>query len=169
MKIRIDLENKDAVIAWLERIKKGSGNAKPLWKAMTPKITEFVDWQFRSESDVAKRWKKLKPSYKAWKIKKGFSSGIGVMTGKLREGSGTSAKKKYTRKILFWRVNESYVRNKKGQKYARYFNKVRPIYKNVAFRVNSFLSFDVKQFKSGSYNSFTYIWLRNALTKGVKK
>lgn len=163
MALKIDVKNKEQVIKWLEKIKKGSGDARPLWKAMTPKIIYFIDWQFREEDDTGKRWKSLKPAYKEWKIKKGFASGIGVMTGKLKKGAGELAIKKYKRKVLQWSVDQSFVRGKKGVRYAKYFDGVRPVYKNVVLRINSFLTFDIKRFESGSLNSFTYAWLRKYL------
>lgn len=164
MNLKIDIENKDEVIKWLEKIKTGAGDARPLWKAITPKINEFIDWQFRTTDDSAKRWKRLKPAYRKWKQKKGYFTTIGTMTGRLSRGAGRYARKTYKRKELVWGVNQDYVK-KNGKEYARYFNKERPIYKNVVLRINSFLTFDVQQFENGSINSFTYLWLRKYLRK----
>jgi hypothetical protein len=162
MNVQVLIDNKEECIKWLNKIKTGSGDARPLWHAMEDKITEFVYYQFRESDDSGKRWKRLTPKYKAWKKKRGFSGTIGTLTGYLKEYAGEGAVKKFGRTELYWAVNQSKV------KYAKWFNNRRSIYKNVALRVNSFLSFDVKQFNDGSHNSFTYSWLRNALIEGQK-
>jgi len=164
MRFSVDIENKEQVVNWLERLKKGTDDARPFWNAMTPKINEFVDKQFDPASDSGKGWKSLKPKYKTWKIKKGYSPAIGVMTGRLREGAGVQSSKKYKKKELIWAVNQNHVQDH-GVRYAGYFNAERSIYKRIALRLNSFLGIDIKKFEGGSHNSFTYIWLRNELRK----
>lgn len=158
--IKIIVANKENYIKWLNKIRKGSGNARPLWLAMTPKIQEFIDFQFNESSDTGKRWRRLKPSYKKWKKKKGFSTAIGVMTGKLKSAAGTEAKKKATPKSLIWLLNNS-VATSKGIKYAKWFNASRPIYRNVALRTTSFLNQDIANFPNGA--GFTFNWLKNSL------
>jgi len=162
--MRIDIENKDQVIRWLENLKRGTGDARPFWRALTPRITEFVEKQFDYSSDSGKRWKSLTDKYVKFKAKKGFHPGIGVMTGLLGEGAGKRAIKKYKRKELLWSVNQGLVQNK-GKKYAGFFHKDRPIYDMVAIRLNSFLGIDIQKFTGGSKNSITYLWLRNELRK----
>lgn len=164
--IKLDIENKEAVLRWLEQIKKGTGDARPLWKAMTPKIIQFVDNQFQQGSSANKTWKPIKHGYKRWKAKKGFSTGVGVMTDTLKRGAGVQAKKKYKKKFLEWKVNNSLVNpfsKKTLGSYVKHFDKVRPVYDNTIIRVNSFLTTDIQSFNGGSYNNFTYAWLRKSL------
>ena len=52
MRFHIDIENKDEVVRWLERLKNGTDDAKPFWKALTPTIIKFVDTQFDYTSDA---------------------------------------------------------------------------------------------------------------------
>jgi hypothetical protein len=170
-KFKLDIENKDKVIKWLEKIKKGSGDARPLWIAMIPKVTEFVNYEFHDTIDGHKLWENLTSRYKKWKQKKGFSTGIGVMTGKLREGAGKDSIKQITPKSLKWILNDSNTKSNKGFNYAPVFNygkrdgtqAARPIYKFTALRLNSFMKLDAKKFKAGSHASFTYKWFRNVL------
>ena len=159
--IKIIIANKENYIKWLNKIRKGSGNARPLWLAMTPKIQEFINFQFNETGDTGKRWRKLKPSYKKWKKKKGFSTAIGVMTGKLKKAAGIEADKKYSRKSLIWLLDNSVAVSKKGVRYAKYFNSSRPVYRNVALRTTSFLNQDIKNFPNGA--GFTFNWLKNSL------
>lgn len=171
MKISLDIENKEEVILWLQNIKRGTGDARPLWHAVTPKIIEFVNMQFDETGDGAAKagWKSLKPKYKAWKIKKGYPGVIGVMTGKLKIAAGEQAVREYKERELVWGVNNDVATsNRTGTEYAKYFNAKRNIYRNTVLRMNSFLSFDIKQFIGGSHNSFTYIWLRDSL-RGMKE
>ena len=164
MKYYIDIENKQAVIDWLEQVKRGSGDARMLWRAVLPKVQkEFIEGaQFSSHSNVGKGWKSLTPKYKRWKSKNGFQTVIGVMTGKLRKAAGTGSIVKMLPKSMTIRVDESKA-VRKGVAYAKYFNDLRPVYKAVPFRINSFLATDVKKFNTGSHNSFSYAWLRNSL------
>lgn len=158
--IQVIMSGQDAYLKWLDKIKKGSGDARPLWIAMTPKIIEFVNHQFSETSDSGKRWKKLTIPYKKWKAKKGFPTAIGVRTGKLKRASGTQAIKQLRMKSLVWRMDAS-IPVENGRPYAKYFHEKRPIYKNVDLRVNSFLSKDIKNFPNRV--GFTYKWLRKSL------
>lgn len=166
MKVKLDIKNKEAVIEWLNRVKQGSDDARPLWQAVTPKIEkEFIEMgQFSPYTNTGKGWKHLTAKYIRWKSKVGYPNVTGIMTGKLRFAAGRDALVKQKPKYMTIRVNEKLVRNAKGEQYAHYFNALRPVYKTVPKRINSFLSFDVKKFSDGrTHNSFTYLWLRNAL------
>jgi len=172
MRISLDIENKESVIRWLNEIRKGSGDARPLWLAVVPKIIEFVNFEFSSTVDKHKRWESLNSIYKKWKVTHGFPSGIGVLTGKLRRGAGLLAKKKMRKRDFVWELNQSGVVSKKGYSYAPVFHfgkrdgsqPPRTIYKFTALRLNSFLKLDAKKFSDGTVHAnFTYKWLKKSL------
>lgn len=167
----LDIENKEAVIKWLDKLRQGSGDARPLWTAMIPKIQEFVSYEFHPTIDDHKGWASLKEKYKEMKMKYGYPPGIGVRTGKLRSAAGQKAIIKMTEKSLIWKLNEA-IPVEDGIPYARNFHEgqdkipARPIYKYTALRVNSFLTLDVKRFNDGTVHAnFTYNWLKNTLLK----
>lgn len=169
--IDFDIENKEQTLNWLKRVREGLENAKPLWKALTPKITEFVDYEFDPNRDSHKKWAKLSPSYREWKRRKGFPVGIGYLRGNLKKGAGQNANKKYGEKSLLWKVNHSGVRSKKGYKYAWVFHKgntkgtqpARPIYQYTVLRINSFVGHDIKK-----DTGITYGWLKKAIKEAGK-
>ena len=178
MKVGFDIENKEQVIQWLEKLRKGTGDARPLWIAMYPKIVEFVNYEFHDSADTHKLWPALDSKYKRWKQLKGFSIGMGVMTGKMRTGAGKEAKKVLKEDSLLWILNQTNVRSKKGYRYAPVFNfgrrdgsqPARKIYKYTALRISSFLKLDAKKFESGvTHASFTYNWLRKAFKEAGLK
>lgn len=175
----IDIKNKEEVIKWLNEIKKGSGDATLLWKAVTPKIIEFVEYGLDPEQDSHKLWPRLSLNYLIWKIRTHHVSGMGFLSGTMRKAAGEDAIKEYTPTSLIWKLNSSVVQahSKNGYDYSMVFNyggrkkkqKPRPIYRYTQLRINSFLAFDVKQFNDGrSHNSFTYRWLKKSLEKGYK-
>lgn len=167
----LDIENKDAVIKWLNELRRGTGDARPLWTAMIPKITEFVNYEFHPTMDAHKGWASLKQKYKESKMRHGYPPGIGIRTGKLRLGAGEKAIKQMDTKSLLWKLDVS-IPVENGIPYAHYFHfgtskmPARTIYKYIALRVNSFLSLDVKRFNDGqTHANFTYTWLSNTLRK----
>jgi hypothetical protein len=178
---KLDIKNKEAVIAWLNKIRKRSGDATPLWKAVTPKIEEFVNYEFHKTADGHKLWPRLRVDYLIWKIHTKGVSGIGFLNGDLRDAAGVSAKKEYKPLSLRWELNTGIG---KVNDYVWRFNygfmgtdaigrninqKARPIYKYTALRVNNFLKLDAKKFKDGKIHaSFTYKWFRNVLEEGYK-
>jgi hypothetical protein len=177
MEFTLDVKNKDAVIKWLEEIREGSGDATPLWKAVTPKIIEFVDYEFSPTIDGHKLWPRLNVDYLIWKIKKYKVSGIGYMTGSMKDAASKNAVKTYTSKSLTWQLNSNDVEShsKNGYDYSQVFHfgkrdnsqKPRPIYKYTALRLNNFLKLDAKQFSDGTkHANFTWEWLRKSLEKG---
>lgn len=188
--LTLDIKNKEAVIAWLERIREGSGDATPLWIATTPKIIEFVDYELDPNRDAHKLWKRLSPKYLLWKIKHKGVSGIGYLTGTMREAAGKEAFKIYNPKSLLWKVNTTITNKESGVSVGKYvyafhygrdvsyskkaekalkkakkLNKqpARPLYKYTALRINNFLKLDAKKFNTGDHASFTYNWLRKSL------
>jgi len=163
MDFELDIENKKAVVNWLNQIRKGTGDARPLWRALTPRLNEFVNWQFRGTDNSGKRWKRLTPKYLEWKRKNNYFTGIGVRTGALKKATGINAVKTYSPKYLLWAVNPSI-------DYAKHFNSKRNIFRNIAARFNNFMKLDAKQFEDGKVHAnFTYAWLRNILAPRNKK
>src|SRR4030042_664909 len=172
---KLDISNKEAVFAWLDRIRKGSDDARPLWKAMAKQIPVFTNYEFDPNRDNHKLWPKLKDSTLAQKERKGFPSGIGFQTGTLREPAGAQAKRELKPKYMLWLLNAEMTRTKGGKwKYGEVFHwgkkdgsqPARPIFKYTRFRVSSFLKLDAKNFKNGvTHASFTYAWLKKMLEK----
>lgn len=162
---KIIIENKENYFKWLNKIKKGTSDARPLWTSMTPQIIEFVNFQFNEGSDTGKRWKRLTPRYKKWKVRHGFSPMIGIKAGRLKEAAGSKAIKRSTRTSLSWAVNHSVATSVRGKEYAGHFNRKRPIYRNVALRTNSFLKTDINNFPNRT--GFTYNWLKKSLIPTV--
>ncbi len=177
----LEIQNKKAVIQWLNDIRNRTGNAIPLWKAVTPKIEEFVTYELHPTRDGHKLWPRLKPKYLNWKRRtKGFS-GMGYLSGNLRDAASNSANKEYSPLSLKWSINtgigkvNDYVwrfhygfmgTDSLGRKVRQ---KPRPIYRYTALRVDSFLKLDAKKFNDGrTHASFTYNWLRKELEKGYK-
>lgn len=179
---KLDIENKEEVISWLRDISRGSGDAIPLWKAVTPKVEEFVDYELHPEIDSHKLWPQLNPSYLLWKIGAKGVSGIGYLEGDMREAASKKAVKTYKPKTLLWKLNTGYKRVKdyvyrfhfgfEGEDSLGRFVKQpeRPIYKYTYIRVSNFLKLDAKNFSDGSrHANFTYNWLKKSLEKGYKK
>ena len=167
----LDIENKEAVIQWLNQLRKGTGDARPLWLAMIPKITEFVKYEFHPTIDAHKGWASLKDKYKETKMRYGYPPGIGVRTGKLRMAAGERAIKQMNERTLIWKLDTS-IPIEDGKQYAYWFHlghdrmPARSIYKYTALRVNTFLTLDVKNFNNGqTHANFTYTWLKNTLQK----
>jgi hypothetical protein len=190
-KFSIELKNKSQVIKWLQDIREGTGDARPLWKAVSPKIIEFVEYEVDSNRDAHKLWKKLTPKYLAWKIRNKGVSGIGYLSGSMRRAMGKEAIKEYNPKNLLWKINTSTINSETGKPVSKYiyafhygrdqgFSKgaqkilkkakklnkqpARPLYKYTALRLNNFLKLDVKQFSNGTkHANFTYAWLKKYL------
>jgi hypothetical protein len=170
----IDISNKEEVIKWLNKIRTGSGDARPLWTAMikSKKIEQFARYEFNPSSDSHKMWADLKPNYLRWKKAHKFPTGIGFLTGKLREAASSDAKKVLKKKSLTWILNSDVPVSKRGYKYAPVFHwgkrdgsqPPRKIFRYTHLRVSSFLKLDAKKFASGvRHASFTYVWLRKVL------
>lgn len=182
----IDLENKEAVFKWLDDIRERSGNAVPLWKAVTPKLQEFVAYEFHPNRDGHKIWPRLNVDYLIWKIRVKGVSGIGYMSGTMTEAAGKSAIKEYKPLSLTWKLNSSMVQGHSDNSYdysqvfhfgtknqsrgkGKRVQRPRPIYKYTALRLNNFLKLDVKKFNDGTtHANFTYKWLKKALEEGYK-
>jgi hypothetical protein len=183
---KLDIKNKDAVIKWLEEIRRGSGDATPLWVAVTPKIVEFVDYEFHPTRDTHKLWPRLSVNYLIWKIRKHHVSGIGYKTGVMKDAASKNAIKLYKSKSLTWQLNSNAVAANDPNRYdyskvfhfgtrnqtkgkGKRVQKPRPIYKYTAIRLNNFLKLDAKTFNSGvKHANFTYSWLRKSLEAGYK-
>ncbi len=166
----LDIENKEEVIRWLNRLREGLGDARPLWTAMIPKIKEFVSFEFHPTVDSHKGWAKLSEKYKEWKIRQGYAPGIGVRKGWLRYGAGERAIIKMNEKTLIWQLNPEPMLKHEGSDYSLSFHKgegkkpARPIYKYTALRVSTFLTLDAKRFSDGSVHAnFTYNWFKKTL------
>lgn len=177
----VDIKNKKEVIKWLNKIRKGTGDARPLWMAMSKKIPEFTDYELDPDSDSHKLWPKLSKRYLKWKSKKFGHVGMGYLWGTLQKAAGKKAKRMVTPTTLLWIVNSS-VAGKKGKKVGDYLFRfhygfsgedrlgrkinqpARKLFRYTNLRVSSFLKLDAKKFKSGAVHaSFTYNWLRKVL------
>ena len=179
----LDISNKEEVIKWLNKIRKGSGDARPLWLAMQKKIPQFTDYEFDPKRDSHKLWITLTPEYEAWKKRKGFPVGMGYLFGSMREAAGKRAIKKISKNKMLWIVNPK-VATEKGavgdymyrfhwgyrgtDKLGRKIDQpAREMLRYTHLRVSSFLKLDAKKFKSGvTHASFTYNWLRKVLEVG---
>lgn len=176
MLYKLDIKDKNKTIRWLRHIEKGTADASPLWRAMIPKITEFVNFEFDTTRDKHKLWQVLNEDYLKWKIKHGKARGIGIMDGKLRDGAGRLAQRKIKPKSMTWILNQANVESEEGYPYAPVFNfgkrdgsqPPRPIYKYTVLRINSFLKLDAKKFSTGQHANFTYRWLKNSLKAEVR-
>jgi len=170
--VNFDIENKEKTLRWLDRVREGLEDARPLWKALTPKITDFIDYEFDPKKDAHKKWAVLSGRHLAYKKRKGYNPGIGNMKGKLKKGAGMNAIKKYKEKSLLWKLNHAKVKSKRGYEYAWVFHKgnpktnqpARPIYRFTCLRINSFVRRDVKKGIGLTYN-----WLKKAIKEANKK
>lgn len=166
--IKIDADWKPT-IKWLTDIKNGTGDARPLWLAMIPRIREFVADEFSGSNP--NKWPALTPKYRHWKAKKGFPHWIGVMTGTMKEAANEKAEIDLQPTYMTWKLNPNNALSKKGYPYANVFNfgrrdgkqPPRPIYKSTVLRVNNFLRKDINNMEGGSSMSFTFRWLMNAV------
>lgn len=177
----VNISNKKEVIKWLNKIRKGSGDARPLWIAMSKKMPEFTDYEFDPNADPHKLWPGLTKPYLKWKKRKFGHSGMGFLHGNLQKAAGIKAKRMITPKTMLWMVNPN-ITGAKGKKVGDYLYRfhygftgsdslgrninqpARRIFRYTALRVNSFLKLDAKKFKSGAVHaSFTYNWLRKVL------
>jgi hypothetical protein len=183
--VSLIIKNKENCIKWLNEIRSGSGDARPLWKAVTPKVIEFVDYEFHPSRDTHKMWAGLGAKYLKWKIKRYKVSGIGYLTGALKNAASKDAIKTSNPKNFIWALNTEHQEGRVPvSKYAYRFHfgfkgtdsakreinqKERPIYKYTAIRVNNFLKLDAKEFNNGSkHANFIYTWLKKELEKGEK-
>lgn len=180
----LDIENKEAVFKWLDDIRNRSGNAIPLWKAVTPKLQEFIEYEFHPSRDGHKLWSRLNVNYLLWKIHVKKVSGIGYLSGTMAEAAGKSAIKTYSPMSLTWKLNSGMVSSNGGYDYSKVFHygtknqtkgkgkrvqRPRPIYKYTTLRLNNFLKLDVKRFNDGTtHANFIYNWLKKALKEGYK-
>lgn len=169
----INISNYEAVIKWLDKIRAGSGDARPLWAAMikSKTIEKFVQHEFHSTQDSHKMWPALSPGYLEWKRKRG-ETGIGYLSGALREAASSQAKRKPGKKSLRWILDQTVPVSDKGYRYAPVFHwgkkdgsqPARRIFRYTALRVSSFLKLDAKKFESGvTHASFTWRWLKGVL------
>lgn len=164
--IRTFVKDTKSAIKWLQSISKGTGDARPLWRAYQPKIIETVNWQFNVSADGHKRWKNIDGKYRRWKVMKGFFWGIGTKTGDLRQAAGRGALKKFKRDELIWIVDDSLT----GAPHARHFHQKRPIYDNISLRFNAFQDREAKLFNSGrGKQTFIWKWIMPIINKGAKK
>jgi len=161
MNIKAEFKDFKPTLKWLNKIKNGTGDARPLWIAMTPKLREFIANEFSGANPA--RWLALTAKYRHQKAKQGFPHWIGVRTGAMRIAANQRAKIKYSPKVLEWKLDTSMTPTKSGIPYALYFNQARPIYRSVRDRVNAFLRTDIKDMAGGSKAAFTFAWLEKAL------
>ncbi len=170
-------------LQWLENIKKGTDDARPLWFAMLPRVHAFVAEEFSGTNP--NKWAQYKPNkvimrtgnksamgvstYKAWKVNHGYPWWIGVMTGRMKRAANENATINVTPKKLTWELNKSGTPTKGGDQYAQFFSggtrkmTARPIYKSTVLRVNNLLRQDINNMKGQSRSSFTFAWIEKAL------
>jgi hypothetical protein len=166
--IKIDANWKPS-LEWLEQIKKGTGDARPLWIAMIPKIREFVAFEFAGSNP--NKWPRLNQKYLEWKVKHGFPSWIGAMSGKMKDAANEKAEINMQPEYMTWKLNPQNALSKKGYPYPNVFNwgrrdgkqPARPIFKSTVLRVNNFLRTDINNMEGGSRMSFTFKWLEKAV------
>lgn len=155
-------------LEWLENIKRGLDDARPLWVAMLPRIHEFVAYEFSGSN--SNNWPQLTPQYKRQKVRQGYPYWIGVRTGTMRKAANEEASISITPKQLNWELNKSGTPTKgRGDQYAQFFHRgtkkmpARPIYKTTVRRVNSLLRKDINNLEGNNRMSFTFKWLEKAL------
>ena len=136
MNIEIEVEWK-ATHEWLDRVRKGVEDARPLWKGITPILREWTANEFAGGNP--NRWMKLTPKYKAWKAKEGYPTKIGTMKGKLADASSEGAIVNYNYSSMTFQVDTSKTINESGDSYAKYFNKYRPLFRWTNNRIVSWL------------------------------
>jgi hypothetical protein len=164
MNIKVDT-NFEPTRKWFENVKKGIGDARPLWIAMLPKIQEFTSYEFTSRNP--NQWERISSKWQQWKVDHGFPATIGVYKGKLKKGAVDNAIIKVDEKQLIWKLNETNVvsdpyKSVKGRQsgggyaYAQVFNKKRPIFKATVFRLNTDTYLKGLTFKSAN------AWIRDA-------
>jgi hypothetical protein len=166
--IRIDADWQPS-IKWLTEIKNATGDARPLWIAMIPKIRGFVAEEFTPRNP--NKWPQLSPKYKKWKEKRGYPSWIGELHGKMKSAANEKAVIDMQPTFMTWKLDPQNALSKKGYPYANVFNfgrrdgkqPARTIYKSTVLRVNSFLRTDINNMEGGASMSFTFAWLRKAI------
>lgn len=140
--IHLDMDASGA-LRWLNGVKRGVGDMSPLYKAIEPSMRKFAKTEFSSSNP--NNWMELKPEYKAWKSSKGFSTNIGVMTGRMKWAASDGAKTTITQKTMIYELDNSKTRTKKGVDYSQYFDHYkdgspkRKIFRWTALRVESFI------------------------------
>jgi hypothetical protein len=165
MNFKIEADFKPT-LEWLEKIKRGLDDARPLWMAMIPRIREFVDEEFSGNNP--NKWQSLTPKYRHWKAQHGFPHWIGVLTGNLKKASGQNAKVKINPKWLEWAVNTD-MTQVKGGNYGIFFSRgtskmpARQIFRSSKMRINNFLKKDINDMEGGSRMAFTFAWLNKAI------
>ncbi len=164
-KIKVDWK---PTLAWLERIKAGTGDARPLWAAMIPRIRTFVKDEFAGGNP--NKWQSLSPRYRHWKATHGYPHWIGVLTGKMRDAAGPGANIQLKPRVLIWGLDQNKTRAKNGASYSGYFHSgtrkmpARPIFRSTRLRVDTMLRKDLNDMKSGDPRmSFTFAWLSKSL------
>lgn len=166
MNFSVDVDWKPS-LKWLDQIKSGAGDARPLWVAMIPRVREFVAEEFSGNNP--NKWSALTPKYRHWKAMRGFPHWIGVLHGNLRQGAGPGAKIVIHPKYFKWELDQSKTVNARGTNYAPFFNfgtskmPARPVFKSTVLRVNNFLRKDINDLYGGSRMAFTFKWLEKAI------
>ena len=122
---------------WLDSVKNGIGNMKPLFKGIEGDVRYFAASEFSDHNP--NKWRRLTPNYKNWKTNMGYPETIGVRTGRLKAGASAHARVKISRKKMIYVLNEDNVKDNKNRKYAKWFDRKRPLFKWTALRVNSFI------------------------------
>ena len=137
------------IIERLNKSARDSSDMKDVFSVITPWIRDTMRHVF-SEANPS-GWANLKSRYRAWKVKKGYPVTIGIMTGALRTSVSTKAITKFRKKSMLYQLNPAVSgmqrgtaksRNVKVGKYAKYFNRRRPIFGYAS----EFLNDKIKEF-----------------------
>lgn len=164
IKIRADWK---PTLEWLENIKRGTDDARPLFIALVPRIQTFVADEFSGANP--NKWPILNPKYRQWKAKKGYPHWVGVLSGKLRTAAGPNAITSISKTELRWELNYNIPVSPKGAPYSFYFDggtrkmPPREIFKSSVRRINSLLKQDIKDMEGNNKMAFTFAWLEKAI------
>ena len=145
-------------LEWLEKIKRGVGDARPLWVAMQPKVIEWIKQEFTDSNP--NKWKKLSPKYLEWKLKNNFPATIGILTGDMLKAASDNAIVEMTERHMSVEVNQAEAPHSVFFHFGTKKMPARGIYKRTRLVIDSWLRDDIRDMEGGSRSAFTFQWLR---------
>lgn len=85
MGARVRVRGEKQVAARLRRLANKAEDVSPVWPRVGAYVARTVNQQFVTEgARLGKPWKPLKPEYRLWKMRNGYSRKILVQTGEMR-------------------------------------------------------------------------------------
>lgn len=145
----VNQRDRRAIFSWIRTEGK---SVMDLWEEIVPIIKNSVGKEFSDENP--NQWSALKPSYAAWKIKKGYPSTIGVRTGVLKSSAIEEAIITKKPSFLRYEVNMEMTKTRGKQPYAFWFNKRRPLFLYSEKYVNQVIDTAVEDYLSKKIQKF---------------